>query len=211
MDWVLCGIFFSPVVFESVQMHHYAPLSSTGPEGDFESVTMKVTVTFGQTGVVVPCKDGWTVRDLIQQATLRYRKLLEQVRWEIHTTNPYFILCIHSFVVKEIKIPFIVVAQNFSFYSHSPSTNCYLYIYENHYICEDVVLLFTMCVTIDRQWYWYKPASERHKALCRILLKMVSLPMWTESESFYLQPKVSLSSSAHSPASSRTRTKDETK
>lgn len=40
--------------------------------------TMKVTVTFGQTGVVVPCKEGWTVRDLIQQATQRYRKLLEQ-------------------------------------------------------------------------------------------------------------------------------------
>uniref|UniRef100_A0A8C6M1S2 Par3/HAL N-terminal domain-containing protein n=1 Tax=Nothobranchius furzeri TaxID=105023 RepID=A0A8C6M1S2_NOTFU len=40
---------------------------------------MKVTVTFGQTGVVVPCKEGWTVRDLIQQATQRYRKLLEQV------------------------------------------------------------------------------------------------------------------------------------
>ncbi|XP_032385448.1 partitioning defective 3 homolog B isoform X4 [Etheostoma spectabile] len=39
---------------------------------------MKVTVTFGQTGVVVPCKEGWTVRDLIQQATQRYRKLLEQ-------------------------------------------------------------------------------------------------------------------------------------
>ncbi|XP_056891205.1 partitioning defective 3 homolog B isoform X1 [Takifugu flavidus] len=39
---------------------------------------MKVTVTFGQTGVVVPCKDGWTVRELIQQATQRYRKLLEQ-------------------------------------------------------------------------------------------------------------------------------------
>ncbi|KAM6945994.1 partitioning defective 3 homolog B-like [Aplochiton taeniatus] len=39
---------------------------------------MKVTVTFGRTGVVVPCKDGWTVRDLIQQATLRYKKLLEQ-------------------------------------------------------------------------------------------------------------------------------------
>ncbi|XP_026151014.1 partitioning defective 3 homolog B-like isoform X3 [Mastacembelus armatus] len=39
---------------------------------------MKVTVTFGQTGVVVPCKQGWTVRDLIQQATQRYRKLLEQ-------------------------------------------------------------------------------------------------------------------------------------
>uniref|UniRef100_A0A8C1TPL4 Par-3 family cell polarity regulator beta b n=1 Tax=Cyprinus carpio TaxID=7962 RepID=A0A8C1TPL4_CYPCA len=39
---------------------------------------MKVTVTFGRTGVVVPCKEGWTVRDLIQQATQRYRKLLEQ-------------------------------------------------------------------------------------------------------------------------------------
>ncbi|KAM9709788.1 partitioning defective 3 homolog B-like isoform 2-T3 [Menidia menidia] len=39
---------------------------------------MKVTVTFGHTGVVVPCRDGWTVRDLIQQATQRYRKLLEQ-------------------------------------------------------------------------------------------------------------------------------------
>jgi len=40
---------------------------------------MKVTVSFGRTGVVVPCKEGWTVRDLIQQATQRYRKLLEQV------------------------------------------------------------------------------------------------------------------------------------
>ncbi|KAG5283041.1 hypothetical protein AALO_G00037610 [Alosa alosa] len=39
---------------------------------------MKVTVNFGRTGVVVPCKEGWTVRDLIQQATQRYRKLLEQ-------------------------------------------------------------------------------------------------------------------------------------
>ncbi|XP_056611082.1 partitioning defective 3 homolog B isoform X2 [Triplophysa dalaica] len=39
---------------------------------------MKVTVTFGRTGLVVPCKEGWTVRDLIQQATQRYRKLLEQ-------------------------------------------------------------------------------------------------------------------------------------
>lgn len=43
-----------------------------------ESGIMKVTVTFGQMGIVVPCKDGWTVRDLIQQATQRYRKLLEQ-------------------------------------------------------------------------------------------------------------------------------------
>ncbi|XP_063069863.1 partitioning defective 3 homolog B-like isoform X2 [Engraulis encrasicolus] len=39
---------------------------------------MKVTVNFGRTGVVVPCREGWTVRDLIQQATQRYRKLLEQ-------------------------------------------------------------------------------------------------------------------------------------
>ncbi|KAL4635801.1 hypothetical protein GN956_G13564 [Arapaima gigas] len=40
---------------------------------------MKVTVSFGRTGVVVPCKEGWTVGDLIQQATQRYRKILEQV------------------------------------------------------------------------------------------------------------------------------------
>ncbi|XP_029928977.1 par-3 family cell polarity regulator beta a [Myripristis murdjan] len=39
---------------------------------------MKVTVTFGDTAVVVPCKPGWTVRDLIEQATRRYRKVLEQ-------------------------------------------------------------------------------------------------------------------------------------
>uniref|UniRef100_A0A668ARG1 Par3/HAL N-terminal domain-containing protein n=1 Tax=Myripristis murdjan TaxID=586833 RepID=A0A668ARG1_9TELE len=41
---------------------------------------MKVTVTFGDTAVVVPCKPGWTVRDLIEQATRRYRKVLEQVK-----------------------------------------------------------------------------------------------------------------------------------
>ncbi|CAL8387723.1 unnamed protein product [Gadus morhua 'NCC'] len=39
---------------------------------------MKVTVMFGRTGVVVPCREGWTVQDLIQQATQRVRKLLEQ-------------------------------------------------------------------------------------------------------------------------------------
>ncbi|MFT7818162.1 partitioning defective 3 homolog B-like [Arapaima gigas] len=39
---------------------------------------MKVTVTFGRTGVVVPCREGWTVRDLIQQATRRFTKTLEQ-------------------------------------------------------------------------------------------------------------------------------------
>lgn len=45
-------------------------------------VTMKVTVTFGDTSVVVPCKTGWTVRDLIDQATRRYRRILEQVNTE---------------------------------------------------------------------------------------------------------------------------------
>ncbi|XP_035391010.1 par-3 family cell polarity regulator beta a isoform X2 [Electrophorus electricus] len=39
---------------------------------------MKVTVNFGRTGVVVPCKDGWVVRDLIDQATQRYKKIVEQ-------------------------------------------------------------------------------------------------------------------------------------
>lgn len=39
---------------------------------------MKVTVNFGETRVVVPCKDGWMVRDLIDQATQRYKKIVEQ-------------------------------------------------------------------------------------------------------------------------------------
>nr|XP_046238209.1 par-3 family cell polarity regulator beta a isoform X2 [Scatophagus argus] len=39
---------------------------------------MKVTVTFGDTAVVVPCKAGWTVRDLVDQATRRYRRVMEQ-------------------------------------------------------------------------------------------------------------------------------------
>uniref|UniRef100_A0A8C8JMT8 Par3/HAL N-terminal domain-containing protein n=1 Tax=Oncorhynchus tshawytscha TaxID=74940 RepID=A0A8C8JMT8_ONCTS len=39
---------------------------------------MKVTVTFGATAVVVPCKGEWTVRELIDQANQRYRKILEQ-------------------------------------------------------------------------------------------------------------------------------------
>ncbi|XP_061782573.1 partitioning defective 3 homolog B isoform X1 [Nerophis lumbriciformis] len=53
---------------------------------------MKVTVTFGQTGVVVPCKEGWTVRDLIQQATQRYRKLLEQ-EGEFHVRTHHVEYC----------------------------------------------------------------------------------------------------------------------
>lgn len=41
---------------------------------------MKVTVVFADTAVVVPCKDGWTVQDLTEQATRRYRRILEQVK-----------------------------------------------------------------------------------------------------------------------------------
>ncbi|XP_016085992.1 partitioning defective 3 homolog B-like [Sinocyclocheilus grahami] len=39
---------------------------------------MKVTVNFGETRIVVPCKDDWMVRDLIVQATQRYKKIIEQ-------------------------------------------------------------------------------------------------------------------------------------
>ncbi|XP_055019665.1 partitioning defective 3 homolog B-like [Boleophthalmus pectinirostris] len=39
---------------------------------------MKVTVNFGNTAVVVPCKAGWTVKDLVDQATRRYLRILEQ-------------------------------------------------------------------------------------------------------------------------------------
>lgn len=79
---------FGHIAAQHLTHHSHSP---TGPADDFESFTMKVTVTFGQTGVVVPCKDGWTVRDLIQQATLRYRKLLEQVRF-IKLSFLFFIL-----------------------------------------------------------------------------------------------------------------------
>uniref|UniRef100_A0A4W4E3L8 Par3/HAL N-terminal domain-containing protein n=1 Tax=Electrophorus electricus TaxID=8005 RepID=A0A4W4E3L8_ELEEL len=53
---------------------------------------MKVTVTFGRTGVVVPCKEGWTVRDLIHQATQRYRKLMEQVKMKPLIFHAYFLI-----------------------------------------------------------------------------------------------------------------------
>lgn len=48
---------------------------------------MKVTVTFGDTAVVVPCKAGWTVRDLVEQATRRYRRIVEQVTITIWQTS----------------------------------------------------------------------------------------------------------------------------
>ncbi|MEQ2232664.1 Partitioning defective 3 B [Ilyodon furcidens] len=44
---------------------------------------MKVTVTFGDTAVVVPCKAGWTVRELIEQATRRYRRIIEQQHGDV--------------------------------------------------------------------------------------------------------------------------------
>lgn len=104
LDRWSCGLLLSPQSCSNLFWQHRCfashtlSLSSTGPADDLKSVTMKVTVTFGQTGVVVPCKDGWTVRDLIQQATLRYRKLLEQVRLGIHTTNPHLISCFSFFL-----------------------------------------------------------------------------------------------------------------
>uniref|UniRef100_A0A674JYA8 Par3/HAL N-terminal domain-containing protein n=1 Tax=Terrapene triunguis TaxID=2587831 RepID=A0A674JYA8_9SAUR len=50
---------------------------------------MKVTVSFGKTGIVVPCKDGrLRVRDLTQQALQRYLKTKEKVRQK-HTTLPH--------------------------------------------------------------------------------------------------------------------------
>lgn len=141
-DWWWCCLRLLPVTSTSVQTHHcstsYTSLSSTGPADDLQSVTMKVTVTFGQTGVVVPCKDGWTVRDLIQQATLRYRKLLEQVRWEIYSTNLNFSFCIvFSLLKKKIFTFYGCSTQLFFLLLTSPLTNCYLYIFENHYICAD--------------------------------------------------------------------------
>lgn len=48
---------------------------------------MKVTVKFGTTGVVVPCRDGWKVRELIDQATQRYKKIVEQVTSYLHNTS----------------------------------------------------------------------------------------------------------------------------
>lgn len=70
--------FWSPA---ATQQHSIFFRCLRGPPflDEVHHATMKVTVTFGQTGVVVPCKEGWTVRELIQQATQRYRKLLEQV------------------------------------------------------------------------------------------------------------------------------------
>lgn len=82
---------------------------------EVKSVVMKVTVTFGQTGVVVPCKQGWTVRDLIQQATQRYRKLLEQVlfkRWKTSPSNAVIIGCVsYTVSTARLSVNVIVAAE----------------------------------------------------------------------------------------------------
>lgn len=53
---------------------------SGGAGGAWRGAEMKVTVCFGRTGIVVPCKDGQLrVRDLTQQALQRYRKAQEKV------------------------------------------------------------------------------------------------------------------------------------
>lgn len=45
------------------------------------NVAMKVTVCFGSVRVVVPCGDGdILVKDLIKQATVRYKKASGKVR-----------------------------------------------------------------------------------------------------------------------------------
>ena len=59
---------------------------------------MKVTVTFGDTAVVVPCKAEWTVRDLMEQATRRYRRILEQVKHK-HVRK------VQSRTFKKVKVP----------------------------------------------------------------------------------------------------------
>uniref|UniRef100_A0A8D0FX51 Par3/HAL N-terminal domain-containing protein n=1 Tax=Strix occidentalis caurina TaxID=311401 RepID=A0A8D0FX51_STROC len=55
---------------------------------------MKVTVCFGRTGIVVPCKDGQLrVRDLTQQALQRYRKAQEKVRASHHVSLSERVSC----------------------------------------------------------------------------------------------------------------------
>nr|CAI5867439.1 unnamed protein product [Callosobruchus analis] len=51
---------------------------------------MKVTVCFGNVRVVVPCGDGdILVKDLIREATLRYKKAAGKVMWCLYL---YFVV-----------------------------------------------------------------------------------------------------------------------
>lgn len=63
---------------------------------------MKVTVTFGDTAVVVPCKAGWTVRELIEQATRRYRRIVEQVN--TLTADSYLIFSLLSSAMVNVTV-----------------------------------------------------------------------------------------------------------
>lgn len=63
---------------------------------------MKVTVTFGDTAVVVPCKAGWTVRELIEQATRRHRRIVEQVN--TLTADSYLIFSLLSSAMVNVTV-----------------------------------------------------------------------------------------------------------
>lgn len=63
---------------------------------------MKVTVTFGDTAVVVPCKAGWTVRELIEQATRRHRRIVEQVN--TLTADSYWIFSLLSSAMVNVTV-----------------------------------------------------------------------------------------------------------
>jgi partitioning defective protein 3 len=61
---------------------------------------MKVTVCFGSVRVVVPCGDGEIlVRDLIRQATLRYKKATGKVMWNFLRFN-VCVVAVQSFHIR---------------------------------------------------------------------------------------------------------------
>lgn len=74
--------------------HHYrtsstgtsattAPSTANGGGGSTSTVKMKVTVCFGNVRVIVPCHPNMLVRDLIHQASLRYKKATGKVSFSL--------------------------------------------------------------------------------------------------------------------------------
>jgi hypothetical protein len=62
---------------------------SSGGMGTLTTGKMKVTVCFGNVRVIVPCSDQeMLVRDLILQATVRYKKAAGKVR-HIHFSSVF--------------------------------------------------------------------------------------------------------------------------
>ena len=62
--------------------------SCAGPAGLPAPARMKVTVCFGPVRVVVPCGDGdILVKDLINQATVRYKKASGKVRESLQVST----------------------------------------------------------------------------------------------------------------------------